>query len=192
MDDPRHSEPPPELAQIARRLQEERPALSGLELDQIKLQVQRRAARPKNTFLSKQRRALMKSRMAITSMLVLGVFAGGTGTGLAVSGISDSGSAGTAQYPPGPNDGPNKPKILGLEEDPGGGGDDVAGADGGGDVAGAEEGNGQGEVQATRQVSVQEEGSLPFTGLAAIPLILLGIGLLASGLVLRRRLPEGS
>ncbi len=190
MDDPRHSEPPPELAQVARRLQEERPALSGLELDQIKLQVQRRAARPKNTFLSKQRRTLMKSRMAITSMLVLGVFAGGTGTGLAVSGISDSGSAGTAQYPPGPNDGGNKPEILGSEEDSGGGGDVDSG--GGGDVAGAQEGNGQDAVQATRQVSVQEEGSLPFTGLAAIPLILLGIGLLASGLVLRRRLPEGS
>ncbi len=126
----------------------------------------------------------MKSRMAITSMLVLGVFAGGTGTGLAVSGISDSGSAGTAQYK---KDRPERPDILGVQE---GGGGDTGG--GGGDVAGAEEGNGQGEVQATRQVSVQEEGSLAFTGLAAIPLILLGIGLLASGLVLRRRLPEGS
>ena len=175
MDDPRHSEPPPELAQVARRLQEERPALSGLELDQIKLQVQRRAARPKNTFLSKQRRALMKSRMAITSMLVLGVFAGGTGTGLAVSGISDSGSAGTAQYK---KDRPEGPIIAGKQE----GGDNGPGA-----VQATPR-----AVQATRQVSVQEEGSLPFTGLAAIPLILLGIGLLASGLVLRRRLPEGS
>jgi hypothetical protein len=190
MDDARHSEPPPELAQVARRLQEERPALSGLELDQIKLQVQRRAARPKNTFLSKQRRALMKSRMAITSMLVLGVFAGGTGTGLAVSGISDSGSAGTAQYPPGPNDGGNKPKILGSQEDDNGGGVDNNG--GGTDVAGVQETSTASDVQATRQVSVQEEGSLPFTGLAAIPLILLGIGLLASGLVLRRRLPDSA
>ncbi len=182
MDDPRHSEPPPELAQIARRLQEERPTLSGLELDQIKLQVERGAARPKTTFLSKQRRALMKSRMAITSMLVLGVFAGGTGTGLAVSGISDSGSAGKAQYK---QDRPERPNVLGNEEDDGGGGGNT-------DVAGVQESSGQDDVQATRQVSVQEEGSLPFTGLAAIPLILLGIGLLASGMVLRRRLPEGT
>jgi hypothetical protein len=182
MDDPRHSEPPPELAQIARRLQEERPALSGLELDQIKLQVERRAARPKNTFLSKQRRTLMKSRMAITSMLVLGVFAGGTGTGLAVSGISDSGSAGTAQYK---KERPEGPIIAGKQE----GGDNGPGAVQA--TPRAVQATPR-AVQATRQVSVQEEGSLPFTGLAAIPLILLGIGLLASGLVLRRRLPEGS
>ena len=115
----------------------------------------------------------MKSRMAITSMLVLGVFAGGTGTGLAVSGISDSGSAGTAQYK---KERPERPDVLGVQE--GGGGDTND--------------NGPGAVQATRQVSVQEEGSLPFTGLAAIPLILMGVGLLASGMVLRRRLPDGA
>ena len=128
----------------------------------------------------------MKSRVAITSMLVLGVFAGGTGTGLAVSGISDSGSAGTAQYPP-----ESPVDVLGEQEDDGGnggGGGNRGGNEDDADVAGAQES----DVQATRQVSVQEEGSLPFTGLAAIPLILLGIGLLASGLVLRRRLPEGS
>ncbi len=187
MDDPRHSDAPPELAHLARRLAEERPVLSGLELDQIKLQVQRRAARPKHTFLSKQRRALMKSRMAITSMLVLGVFAGGTGTGLAVSGISDSGSAGKAQYPGPAGDDTGPIDRLGEEEV-----DDIGNGGGGNgtEVAGAQESSD--DVQATRQVSVQEEGSLPFTGLAAIPLILLGIGLLASGLVLRRRLPDSA
>jgi len=191
MDDPRHSEPPPELARLARRLQEERPTLSGLELDQIKLAVERRAARPENTFLSKQRRTLMKSRMAIMSMLMLGVFASVTGTGLAVSGLSDNGSAGKAQYPTPPGKAQSPPPnkvpadVLGEQEDGGGNG---GGNEDDADVAGAQES----DVQATRQVSVQEEGSLPFTGLAAIPLILLGIGLLASGLVLRRRLPEGS
>lgn len=127
----------------------------------------------------------MKSRMAITSMLVLGVFAGGTGTGLAVSGISDSGSAGKAQYPAagnlGANEGAERPDVLGKEE-----ADDS-------DVAGAQEAGGRGAaagVQATRQVSVQEDGNLPFTGLAAIPLILIGVALLATGVVLHRRLPK--
>jgi hypothetical protein len=203
MDDPRHSEPPPELARLARRLQEERSTLSGLELDQIKLAVERRAARPENTFLSKQRRTLMKSRMAIMSMLMLGVLASGTGTGLAVSGLSDNGSAGKAQYPTPPGKAQSPPPnkvpadVLGEQEDGGGNGGgneddtDVAGtqgSDGDTDVAGAQEG----DVQATRQVSVQEEGNLPFTGLAAIPLILMGVGLLASGMVLRRRLPDGA
>ncbi len=151
----------------------------------------------------------MKSRMAITSMLVLGVLAGGTGTGLAVSGVSDSGSAGKAQYPPGANaQGDNKggggngggesPDVLGEEENdtPNDTPDDT-------DVAGVQEsrrgqggsgqgGGGQNGVQATRQVSVQEDGNLPFTGLAAIPLILIGVGLLATGVVLHRRLPESA
>jgi len=42
-------------------------------------------------------------------------------------------------------------------------------------------------LQAVRQQAEQGEEQLPFTGLAAIPILLAGIGLLASGLVLRRR-----
>lgn len=132
----------------------------------------------------------MKSRMAITSMLIAGILASGTGTGLAVSGISSDGSAGTAQYE---NEKPGKPKgpdVLGQEEG------DGNGAPGDGtDVAGAQEsrgGQGGSGVQATRQVGAQEDAALPFTGLAAIPLILMGIGLLATGAVLRRRLPQES
>jgi hypothetical protein len=41
-------------------------------------------------------------------------------------------------------------------------------------------------LQPIRQQADQGE-SLPFTGLAAIPILVVGIGLLASGLVLRRR-----
>jgi len=75
MDDLRHNELPAELADVARRLEEERLALSALELDRIKLQVQRREARPTTPFLTKQRGKLMKSRLAITSMLVVGLLA---------------------------------------------------------------------------------------------------------------------
>jgi len=42
-------------------------------------------------------------------------------------------------------------------------------------------------LQAVRQQAEQGEEQLPFTGLAAIPILLAGIGLLAGGLVLRRR-----
>jgi len=41
-------------------------------------------------------------------------------------------------------------------------------------------------LQPIRQ-QAEEGESLPFTGLAAIPILVVGIGLLASGLVLRRR-----
>jgi len=139
----------------------------------------------------------MKSRLAITSMLVVGLLASSTGTGLAISGISDQGSAGTAQYKT--DTPPTSPEVLGKVENvaPQGTGDNgVAGAqEGSGDngVAGAQEGSGEKGVQSSRQVSVSDKGDrLPFTGLAAIPLILMGIALLASGAVLRRRLPEGA
>ncbi len=181
MDDLRHNKLPAELADVARRLEEERPALSALELDRIKFQVQRREARPTTPFLTKQRGKLMKSRLAITSMLVVGLLASSTGTGLAISGIGDQGSAGTAQYKA---DTPaSTPDVLGKQENTGG--------DNG--VGGAQEGSGEKGVQSSRQVSVSDKGDrLPFTGLAAIPLILMGIALLASGAVLRRRLPEGA
>jgi len=117
-------------------------------------------------------------------MLVLGVLASGTGTGLAVSGVSDSGSAGDAQYRPAP--GEQGSREGGASKSP-----DVLGKEEGGDaVAGAQQEGGAG-VQPNRQISVQNsDDSLAFTGLAAIPLILMGMALLVSGVVLRRRLPE--
>lgn len=40
--------------------------------------------------------------------------------------------------------------------------------------------------QAVAQVSPTSSGQLPFTGLAAIPLVLIGLGLVVVGLVLKR------
>ena len=50
----------------------------------------------------------------------------------------------------------------------------------------------QGGVRAAAQVGTTSTGTLPFTGLAAIPLVLIGVGLVVGGLVLRRDLRSRS
>jgi hypothetical protein len=49
----------------------------------------------------------------------------------------------------------------------------------------------QSEVQPARQVEVAQTGStLPFTGFAALPVLLLGLALLSGGLIMRRSTRE--
>ena len=120
----------------------------------------------------------MKSRIVVLTMLVLGMLLSTTGAGLAVSGVS--GNAAKEQYPP------TKPVggggVLGDQDS--GAGENVApesgNAPGGGEA-----------VQPARQVeSGANNGKLPFTGFAAVPILLGGIVLLGAGLVLRRRTRE--
>lgn len=71
----------------------------------------------------------------------------------------------------------------------------VAGEEGGGDggsrngagVAGETGSDAGSPEQPARQVAASNAEGLPFTGYASVPLLLLGIALLASGAVLRRR-----
>ena len=118
----------------------------------------------------------MKSRLAILGMLVAGMLFSTTGAGLAISGLtSSSNSASFAQY--------------GGDEGAQGGGDNggVAGAGSGSGNPSA--GNGAG-LQPTQQVEAGATGGgsqLPFTGYAAIPVLLGGIALLSTGLIIRRR-----
>jgi len=162
---------PAELREIAQRLRDQRPTASGLELDQIKLQVQSRARR------SSTRRQLMRSRFVITAMLVVGMLVSGAGAGLAVSGLSGSGSAGQAQYPTNPTTGTTDTSTVlpTTETNP--------------PTATTEDNvpNNDVPAQETRQVSSDDSSELPFTGYAAIPVLLAGIGLLSIGLVMRRR-----
>ena len=119
----------------------------------------------------------MKSRLAILGMLVAGMLLSTTGAGMAISGLNGD-DASVAQYAKPDND------------DAGGGG-------GGGGVlpeqddsqGGVAAGGGGGEgLQPTRQVESGADGDeLPFTGLAAIPILLGGVALLSAGLILRRR-----
>ena len=115
----------------------------------------------------------MRSRVAILAMLVVGILMSGTGAGLAVQGFDQSGDdASQAQYPTG-----GEGDVLGEE-----------------DESGPLPENDEGEVvQNEAQVAQQVESgdSLPFTGFAAIPVVLAGVALIGGGLMLRRRSPQG-
>lgn len=127
----------------------------------------------------------MKSRLAILSTLVLGVLFSSTGAGLAVTGLTGN-DAGVAQYGPAttaaaPSSAlptashrvlPKTQKAKSGEKKP----TTTAQA-----------------VQPARQVAVvSDSASLPFTGLAALPILLGGVVLLTTGLLLRRRTRDGS
>ncbi len=153
------------------RLRAERPTASALELDMIKQQVRSRVARDTR---GSRRTESMRSRLAILGMLVLGMILSTGGAGLAISGLASSNdNAAVSQY--GPGDQGNKPD------------DEVLGED---DTGGGPENNGPVDVQPERQaeLGVQDTSEeLPFTGFAAIPVLVGGIALLGGGLVLRRR-----
>ena len=123
----------------------------------------------------------MRSRLAIIAMLVFGGLLSTGGGALAVSGLaSQQDNAAQSQYG----------GVQG-EEDQGDQG--VLGEDEG-DVtpAGGAEDN---DTQPARQVEAGAQGTggeeqLPFTGFAAIPILLGGVALLTTGFILRRRSAE--
>lgn len=160
---------PSELHGVERRLRDGRPELTALELDAVKRRAMTSAARRSPSPFTTTKGILMKSRLAVTLVLALGLLMSGTGATLAVSGLSGSGSAGTAQYP----DVDQQPDdILGVEEE------DVPPAPAA-DVT---------PVQETRQVTAADDAALPFTGFLAIPVLIGGVGLLGAGIVMRRRI----
>jgi hypothetical protein len=173
MDYPNRASDPADLTPIEERLRAERVTATAVELDALKLRAMRQAAPAAPRF---RKGAWMKSRLALTLMIVLGLMMSTTGAGLAISGNSDNGSAAKAQY--------------GDQNDDNG--DNVAGT-----LQGQDNGNGNGdgvgdtaESQPTEQVAVagdDDGGSLPFTGFFTIPLIVGGVALLSGGALLRWR-----
>jgi LPXTG-motif cell wall-anchored protein len=204
-----------EFDDVIRRLEEERPQATPMQLDEIKQRVRRRAANP-----SRKGNQSMKSRFAILAMLVTGMLFSTAGAGLAISGIQDNASV--SQYgTPVCTPTPAPPGGVNPAETPtsgGGGGGNVC-EEGGvlpaeeetkpdtesgnnnapaeeteeGGVLPAEESQPatetQPETQPERQVAAQAEttSQLPMTGFAAIPVLVGGLALLAGGLILRRR-----
>ena len=169
---------PEDLANVARRLEAERPTPSGVELERMRHRAMAGEVASKRSQENGKVSTPMKPRIAIVSMLAAGTILMGAGTGLAVSGISGSDDAGKAQYP--------TTSTTTTTTTPQSG---VAGANDGGGVAGAIRESAPSAAQDAQQLEASSDsgGSLPFTGFAAIPLIAIGIGLLGGGLALRRR-----
>jgi hypothetical protein len=166
---------PDDLAKIARRLEVERPLPTGVELERVRQRAMAADAGRKSSQTTTKVGTTMKPRLAILSMLAAGLLLMGTGTGLGLSGISSSENASVAQYPT-----TTTPTTGGVGGQQGGGG--VGALDDRGGAAGE-----------ARQVAATGDGdSLPFTGFAAIPIIVAGLGLLVGGLVVRRRTTPGS
>lgn len=108
----------------------------------------------------------MKSSITMTALLALGLLFAIPGATLAVTGLSNGDSAGAAQYDPLPP--------------PGGCLDGRADCIRGRTTADPS--------QASRQLSGDDKQSLPFSGFAALPLLLLGLVMMGTGVVGRRRL----
>jgi hypothetical protein len=175
-----------EFDDVIRRLEDGRPQASARELDEIKQRVRRRAANP-----SRKGNQSMKSRFAILAMLVTGMLFSTAGAGLAVTGLQSGDDASVAQYatptPEGgvlPAEEQSEPKPKPTEEEgvsPAEEETAPAAESGSGGVAGVTE-----DLQPARQAETGTS-QLPFTGFAAIPVLIGGLALLSAGLVLRRR-----
>jgi hypothetical protein len=183
---------------VVKRLEAERTTASPLELDRLKLQAMQQAERARPSLYAQKKGTFMKSRLALTLVLVAGFMFSTTGATLAISGSSGSGSAANSQYVS-PY---NEEHKCGSEG--GAGGEGGTSGEGGGQKCGSHgvkgagakgesnntlsgPSNGAGPV-ATEQVEVatEESGStLPFTGFLAIPLLVLGLGLIVVGAVIR-------
>jgi hypothetical protein len=180
MDHSNRNRTPAELQATEDALRAERPQASALELDRIKLQAIRQAERSR-TSLNAKKGTFMKSRLALTVLLVAGFMLSTTGATLAISGSSGSGSAASSQYVSpgeGEHNGGNNPEnhVKGTHEH------------GGNESANTLEPSPEVEVApaAAEQTAVVSSGSsLPFTGFLAIPLLVIGLGLIVVGAVLR-------
>jgi hypothetical protein len=164
--------------------------LTALELDAAKVRVMKSAAKQPG-MLARKKGSFMKSRVALVAVLALGVFMSGTGATLAVSGFANTGSASSAQYP---QENPKKPHHI-VEAADAAGNETCSDSSG----TGASSGSGTGsnctevETQAVEQVAVTGTGSsLPFTGFVAIPVLIIGLGLLGAGVAMRMRVRRGN
>jgi hypothetical protein len=163
---------------VVKRLNDERPTASPLELDRLKLQAMQQAERARPSLYAQKKGTFMKSRLALTLVLVAGFMLSTTGATLAISGSSGSGSAATNQYvPPGGENGQHPEQgVKGTNTKGGNTNNNTLQPSPEVEVAPA---------TAEQQAVVSNGSSLPFTGFLAIPLLVIGLGLIAVGAVIR-------
>ena len=192
-----------EFDDVIRLLKEERPQATDLELDEIKQRVRRRAAEPS------RRSQSMKSRLAILGMLVAGMVFSTAGASLALQGQSGDNAAisqygtptptptavctptptATGQVNPSETDPCAEGGVLPGEAESSPPREEPENAPAKEEEGGALPAE---ETQPTRQqaAAAQSGDELPFTGFAAVPILIGGLALLTGGLVLRRRTRE--
>lgn len=181
-------------ARLEAGLRRHRPRLDSLELDRLRRQVDDRISSRQEL---RRSGGFMRSRLALTLTVVFGLTFSGAGGALALSGSSGGVSAGSAQYRS--NSGThNGSGVLGFTGSGSGSGSSGGGTDSGAAGANARDAGsnasdpGTNAAQSSAQVEATGSGkTLPFTGYAAIPVLLIGVALLGTGLVLRRRTREG-
>lgn len=178
MDYSKRNRTPAEFAEIEARLRAERAQASPLDLDRIKLQAIRRAERSRPSLYARKKGTLMKSRLALTLVLVAGFMLSTTGATLAITGSSGSNSAAENQYGS-PTNGSNGVKGT---KDSGKSDKSLAGPTSSVQPVAAEQ---------AQVVTSDSSGSLPFTGFVAIPLLIVGVALILVGAVLRRKSRNG-
>jgi hypothetical protein len=161
---------PPDLEEVAAELELGRAVPTPEEAGRIHARV----AVPRRRHPSPAR-----ARLAIASLLATGLLMSGGGAALALSGESTSGNVGAAGYVS-PTTQQVQPEVLGQTQGT------TTGTQP--EVLGETTNAPSAEVQPARQVSSSGVRSLPFTGFAAIPIILVGVALLGTGAWLRRRL----
>jgi hypothetical protein len=178
---------PTELREVEQRLREDRPALSAPELEGIKARAKKKsAARSSNKLLGKQKGTLMKSRLALLTILTLGVFMLGTGATVAVSSAA-SGSAGSAQYEPDEHE--FCEETGGSESGSGDGCNHPCEENGAGSAG--ESGSGEAKGCIHPEPEEPSGGTLPYTGFPVVPALLVGLALLGGGVAMRVRMRSG-
>ena len=173
----------------------DRPSLPEDRVQFISSRARARARASMFSGTQHQEESLLRSRIAITLMLVFGFAFSGAGVGMAVTGVTaQDQSAAAAQYgaPPAPPTQSSNPPAPGgtLAPEPAAPAppNEVIGEVDEGEETPEEVAPTRDEpAEEVRQLAAEQGGEqLPFTGFAAIPVLLLGFALLTGGFALRR------
>jgi hypothetical protein len=202
-----------EFDDVIRLLKDERPEATELELDEIKQRVRRRAANPSRRSSQSMKSRIAILGLLVSGMLFstagagLAIQGGGTaqsGTNAAVSQYETPTPTPTpvctATPTPSPGGSVSPSDVCGeggvlpaeannaptTETKPTKTADTAPATDTGSGVLPAEETN-AGTQPSRQEAAAAQTSQLPFTGFAAIPVLLGGLALLSGGLVLRRR-----